>query len=68
MDEELEFPLEDICTVFEEVHDSTILEPTYGECFTFLMEVHNPTSVDPSHDENVSLYHHLGELVLSPTL
>ena len=27
--EELEFPLENGCTLFEEVHDSTTLEPTY---------------------------------------
>ena len=29
------------------MHDSTTLEPTYGESFSFLREVHNPTSMDP---------------------
>ena len=33
VEEELEFPLENGCTLFEEVHDSTTLEPTYEECF-----------------------------------
>ena len=47
---ELKLPLEDGCTLFEEVHDSTTLEPTYGESFTFLREVHVPTLMEPSHD------------------
>ena len=45
VEEELELPLEDKCTHFEEVHDSTTLEPTYGESFTFLGEVHVPTLI-----------------------
>ena len=67
VDEELELPLEYGCTVFEEVHDSTTLEPSYGESFTFLREVHNTTFMDPSQYESFSLSDHLGELVLSPT-
>ena len=67
VEEELELPLENGYTLFEEVHDSTTLEPTYEESFAFLREVHAPTLMDPSHDENVSLSNHLGELVLSPT-
>ena len=53
--------------LFEEVHDFTTLEPTYGESFTFLREVHVPTLMEPSHDEHFSLYNPFGELVLSPT-
>ena len=60
-------PLEDGCTLFEEVHDSTTLEPTHEESFEFLRKVHNPTSMDPSHDENFSLYNPFGDLVISPT-
>ena len=67
VEEELEFPLENGYTFFEEVHDSTTLEPTYGEKFSISREVHNPTPMDPSHDEIFSLSHYLGELVLSPT-
>ena len=67
MEEELELPLENGYTLFGEVHDSTTLEPTHEEIFSFLREVHNPTPMDPSHDENFSLSYHLGELVLSPT-
>ena len=29
VEEELEWPLEDGCTLFEEVHDSTTLEPNH---------------------------------------
>ena len=65
--EELELPLEDGCTLFEEVHDSTTLEPTYGESFEFLREVCVPTLMEPSHDEHFSLSNPLGELVISPT-
>ena len=53
--------------VFEEVHDSTTLEPIHEEIFAFLREVHNPTPMDPSHDDNIALSDNLGELVLSPT-
>ena len=67
VEEELEFPLENGYTLFEEVHDSTTLEPTHEESFAFLREVHNPTPMDPSHDENFALSDHLGELFLSPT-
>ena len=35
VEEELEFPLENCYTLFEEVHDSTTLEPTYEESVTF---------------------------------
>ena len=67
VEEELEFPIEDGCTLFEELHDYTILEPTNGESFTFLRELHVPNLMDISHDENFSLSNPLGELVLSPT-
>ena len=60
-------PLENGYTGFEEVHDSTTLEPTHEDFFAFLREVHNHTSRDPSHDENFAVYDHLGDLVLSPT-
>ena len=60
--EELEFPLENGYTCFEEMHDSTTLEPTYEESFAFFRDVHVPTPMDPSHDENFALYDHLGEL------
>ena len=68
MEEELEFPLENGYTIFEEVHDSTNLEPTYEESVTLLREMHVPTPMDPSHHEHFSLSNPLGELVLSPTL
>ena len=48
VEEELELPLENGYTLFEEVHDSITLEPTYGESFTFLREVHVPTLMEPS--------------------
>ena len=67
VEEELELPLENGYTLFEEVHDSTTLELTHEESFAFSREVHNPTPMDPSHDENFALSDHLGELVLSPT-
>ena len=47
VEEELEFPLEDGCTLFKEVHDSTTLEPIYGESFTFFRELHAPTLMEP---------------------
>ena len=47
VEEELEFPLENGYTLFEEVHDSTTLEPTHEENIAFLRELHNPTSMDP---------------------
>ena len=67
VEEEIELPLKNGYTLFEEVHDSTTLEPTHEEKFSFLREVHNPTPIDPSHDENLALYNTLGELVLYPT-
>ena len=67
VEEELELPLEDGCTLFEEVHDSTTLEPTHEEYFAFFWEVHTPTPKDPSHDEKFALFDHLSELFLSPT-
>ena len=67
VEEELELPLENAYTLFEEVYDSTTLEPTHEEMFAFSREVHNPTPMDTSHDEIFSLSDHLGELVLSPT-
>ena len=67
VEDELELPLEYGCTLFEEVHDSTTLELTYGEIFSFLREVHVPTPMEPSHDEHFSLSNPLGELVLFPT-
>ena len=67
VEEELELPLENGYTLFEEVHDSTTLEPTHEEGFAFLREVHNTTPMDPSHDENFALSDYLGELVLFPT-
>ena len=66
VEEELEFPLEDGCTLFE-VYGSTTLEPTHEESFEFLREVHVTTPMDPSHDENFAFSDHLGDLVLSPT-
>ena len=66
VEEELEFPLEEGCTLFEEVHDSTTLEPNHEEFFAFLREVHITTPMDPSHDDNFSLSDNLGELVISP--
>ena len=36
VEEELEFPLENGYTVFEEVHNSTTLEPTHEEFFFIL--------------------------------
>ena len=50
VEEELELPLENGYTLFEEVHDSTTLEPTHEENFAFLRELHNPTPMEPSHD------------------
>ena len=35
VEQELKFPLEDGCTRFEEVHDSTTLEPAYGDILLF---------------------------------
>ena len=35
VEEQLELPLEDGGTLFEEVHDSTTLEPTYAEVSHF---------------------------------
>ena len=67
VEKELEFPLENGYTLFEEVHDSTVLEPAYGESVMLLREMHNPTPMDPSHDENFALYNPLAGLVLSPT-
>ena len=60
-------PLENGYTIFEEVDNSTTLEPTHEEMFSFFREVHNPTPMDPSNDDNFALTDHLGELVLSPT-
>ena len=60
-------PPENGYTIFEEVHNSTTLEPTHEECFPFSREVNNPTPMDTSHYDNFSLTDHLGELVLSPT-
>ena len=54
VEQERELPLEYGCTLFEEVHDSTTLEPTNGERFKFLREVHVPTLMDLSYDENFS--------------
>ena len=67
VEEELELHFENGYTFFEEVHDSTTLEPIYKESFEFLREVHVPTPMDPSHDENFVLSDPLGELVLFPT-
>ena len=67
MEEELELPLENGYIIFEEVHNSTTLEPIHEEIFAFFREVHNPTPIYTSHYDNFSLTDHLGELVLSPT-
>ena len=67
VEEELEFPLEDGCTLFKEVHNSITLEPTYEGSFTILREVHDTTSIEPSYDESFTLYDHLGDLVHSST-
>ena len=49
VEEELELPLENGYTIFEEVHNSTTLEPTHEEFCSFSREVNNPTPVDTSH-------------------
>ena len=67
VEEELEFPLENGYTLFEEVHDSTTLEPTYDESVTLLREMRNPAPMDPSHDGDFRLSNPLGDFVLSPT-
>ena len=67
VEEELELPLENGHTIFEEVHHSTTLEPTHEEIFEFFREVHNITPMDPSRYDNFSITYYLGELVLSPT-
>ena len=67
VEEELELPLENGYTNFEEMHNSTTLEPTHEEFFAFFREVNNPIPMDPSHYDNFSLTDHLGEFVLSPT-
>ena len=66
VEEEIEFPLEYGYTLFEEVHDSKTLEPTYEVSVTLLREMHNATPMDNSHYDNCSLTDQLGELVLSP--
>ena len=66
VEEELEFPLENGYTLFEEVHDSITLEPTYEESFILLRDMHNTTPMDISHDENFALSNPLGELFLYP--
>ena len=43
------------------MHDSTTLEPTYEDFFSFFREVNVPTPMETSHDNP------LGELFLSPT-
>ena len=50
--EELELPLANGYTLFEEVHDKTTLEPTHEKHLAFLREVHNTSSMEPSHDEH----------------
>ena len=60
-------PLENGYTIFEEVHNSTTLEPSHEEFFAFSMEVNNTTPMATSHYDNFSLNNHLGELVLSHT-
>ena len=55
VEEELELPLENGQTIFEEVHNSTTLEPTHEEIFAFFREMNNNSPMDPSHYENVSL-------------
>ena len=47
VEEELEFPLEDGCTLFEEAHDSTTLEPKYEESLTLWRDMHNNTPMEP---------------------
>ena len=59
MEEELEFPLENGYTLFEEVCDSITLETTYEESVTLLREMHVPTHMDPSHDDLLTwMYKH----------
>ena len=55
VEEELELPLENGYTLFEEVHDSTTLEPTHEEFFAFYREVSNPNPMDTSHYDNFHL-------------
>ena len=54
-------------TIFEEVHNSTTLEPTHEEFFAFSRDLNNPIPMDTSNYDKFSLTDHLGELVLSPT-
>ena len=67
VEEKHELLLENGYRIFEEVHNSTTLEPTHEDFFSFYREVNNPTPMDTSHYDNFSLTDHLGELVLSPT-
>ena len=67
VEEELELPLENGYTIFEEVHNSNTLEPTHEEIFAFSREANNSTPMDTSNYDKFSLTDHLVELVLSPT-
>ena len=60
VEEELELPLENGYTIFEEVHNSTTLEPIHEEIFAFSREVNNPTPMDTSHHDNFSLADQFG--------
>ena len=55
VEKELELPLTNGYTIFEEVHNSTTLEPTDKEFFSFSREVNNPTPMNTSHYDNFSL-------------
>ena len=66
VEEELELPFENGYTIFEDVHNSTTLEPTDEEIFAFSREVNNTNPMYTSHYDNFSLTDHVGELVLSP--
>ena len=57
VEEELEFPLKNGYTLFEEVHDSTSLEQTHEESFSFLREVNNTNPMDPPNHEKSSLFY-----------
>ena len=68
VEEELELSLDEGYAIFKEEHDSSTLEPiSYDKGFTLFKELHDTTHMDPSHDENLTLFDHLGELAHSPT-
>ena len=66
MEEDLELSLDEGYGIFKEEHDSSTLEPIYDKGFTLFKELYE-AHMDIYHDENSSLFDHLGELVHSST-